>query len=182
MKKTRLGLMTLEGPAGRWRGAVPSALVLAAFALPLTAAPRLTPAPSLHEPKGEAYRALVGPREVAKTEMTFSVTVRGKRGSEVTVELYLDPDGSGEAAVLVRQAQVRLSGGAADDVGAIACQFRLRSRGPDEPVLTTEPYLPPLREGCGWTYLLFVKDGPRVVSVHGPEFVPFVRRDVRVPQ
>lgn len=160
-----------------------SVLVLAALTLSaaVPAAPRLPPEPSVSS-EAEVYRALVGPAEIAKTEMRVTFAVHGKKGATYTVELYVEASGTGEKAEWVRTATVRPDGRPKDEQGTATGEFKLRSRSLDEAESAARPHLPNPSSSLNWSYLLLLKEGKQIVASFGPGYVPFVRKDVRVPE
>lgn len=146
------------------------------------AAPRLPTKAQFTASEGEGYGTLVGPDEVARTEMKVTFTVRGKRGKAYAVELYVEANGTGEKAEWLRTTTATPMGPSADEEGTVAGEFKVRTalipgaKSPDS------PYLPYARSAYGWSYLLVLKDGDQVVASFGPERAPFVRKEIRVPE
>jgi hypothetical protein len=155
-----------------------------AIFLPLVgpAAPRLPPKHCFTSSEAKAYPVLIGPKETGKIEMHVTFTIAGKRDSTYTVELYVEVDSTGERAKLLRSSTVKLAGPAESDEGCIRGEFKLRNQFPGETDSPKQPYLPhPLSERY-WSYQLVLKNGKDVVAVSGFAFVPFHRKDVRVPE
>lgn len=158
------------------------ALIAMAVPLMAPAAPRLEPKPYFESANAEAYCVLIGPMNVGNTEMTVTYSVRGKKGSTYTVELYVEANSTGEKAEWLRQATVVLKGRLADEEGTATGEFKVRYRFPDEPESPTAPHLPYARSGSDWTTLLILKDGKHIVASSGPAHAPFVSKRLHVDE
>jgi hypothetical protein len=161
------------------RYVLPLAILSASVLLP--AAPRLSPNPTIEVSTAEVYCALVGPRELAKTEMMVGFTVRGDSEETYTVELYIEPDNTGEKATWVRSMDVSLARPAAGGHCVANDEFKIRSRGPEEAESTAKPHLPHSHTSS-WTIVLVIKSKDKFIDRLGPSTIPFTPKRVRTPE
>ena len=125
---------------------------------------------------------LIGPENIANTEMKMSFAIRGKKGTTYTVELYVEAEGTGEKAEWLRSATLVPDGRAEGEEGTARDEFKLRSRFPDEPASATLPHLPFARSNYGWSILLVIREMGTGCRLNGTRPSSVRSQDVHVPK
>jgi hypothetical protein len=157
-------------------------IILAVFVLTAAApgAPRLESKPHFTSTDGEAYRVLIGPTNLANTELKVTFAVQGRKGATYTVELYVEANSTGEKAEWLRTATVKLDGRPGDEEGRATGEFKARCRLPDQAESADRPHLPFARRAFGYSYILLIREGKQIVGSIGPTGAQFVDKDVHV--
>jgi hypothetical protein len=111
-------------------------------------------------------------------KVEFKVWVAG--GRTYSVDVYIEPENTGEKAVLLRSETIRVRGLRNGHLELVTGEFKVRTQFPDEAPSAERPHLPFARRERGWACLLGVRDQDKIIASYGPVLVQFTPRDVHV--